>query len=88
LKTLVPDFLSAVPRDPADGLPLRYRANADGTFTLYSIGSDNTDNGGDPSPSGISLFWQRAHDWVWPQPATSEETQQFYNKLQQPSPLH
>lgn len=88
LKTLVPDFLSEVPRDPVDGLPLRYHTNADGTFTLYSIGSDNTDNGGDPSPSGSSLYWQKGHDWVWPQPATPEEIQQYYTKLQQPTSVY
>jgi hypothetical protein len=83
LKTLVPDFLSEVPRDPVDGLPLRYRANADGAFTLYSVGFDGVDNGGDPLPSGSNPYWFRAHDMVWPQPATPEETQQYYNKLQQ-----
>lgn len=80
LKALVPEFLSEVPRDPVDGQPLRYRANADGTFTLYSIGSDGEDNGGDPTPTGSSksLYWLRGRDWVWPQPATAEEVRNFY----------
>jgi hypothetical protein len=83
LKALIPEFLSEVPRDPVDGLPLRYHTNAIGTFTLYSIGCDGIDNGGDPSSSETSLDWQRAHDWVWPQPATPEEIQHFYKTLQQ-----
>jgi hypothetical protein len=83
LKTLVPDFLSEVPRDPLDGLPLRYHTNADGTFTLYSIGYDAVDNGGDPSPLWSNPHWLHARDWVWPQPATAEETQQYYKNLEQ-----
>jgi hypothetical protein len=86
LKSLVPEFLSEVPRDPVDGMQLRYRTNADGTFTLYSIGSDNQDDGGDPVSKNRNFYWLLGHDWVWPQPATPEETQQFYNKLQHSSP--
>lgn len=78
LKTLVPEFLSGVPRDPVDGQPLRYRANADGTFLLYSIGSDGKDDGGDPTFTGSSFYWLRARDWVWPQPAKAEEIQNYY----------
>jgi hypothetical protein len=86
LKALVPQFLSEVPRDPVDGLPLRYRTNADGTFTLYSIGSDNQDDGGDPVSKNRNFYWQLGHDWVWPQPATAEEVQKYYKNLQHPSP--
>ena len=80
LNALVPEFLSEIPRDPVDGQPLRYRLNGDGTFVLYSIGLDGIDNGGDatPLPPSKSLQWQRARDWVWPQPATAEEIQKFY----------
>jgi hypothetical protein len=85
LKALVPEFLSEVPRDPSDGLPLRYHTNADGTFTLYSIGLDNKDDGGDPTPENgrDDLGWLHGHDWVWPQPATPEEIQHYYTTLQQ-----
>jgi len=38
LAQLVPDFVPAVPCDPVDGQPLRYRIHSDGTFLLYSIG--------------------------------------------------
>lgn len=45
LDDLVPDYLDAVPVDPFDGQPTRYRANADEVF-IWSIGSDGIDNGG------------------------------------------
>jgi hypothetical protein len=80
LSALTPEFLPAVPRDPIDGKPLRYRRNSDGSFALYSIGDDGEDNGGDPTPSAShekSLSWQNGRDWVWPQPATAEEIRNF-----------
>lgn len=79
LEELVPDFLSAVPRDAVDGQPLRYRRNPDGTYLLYSIGEDGKDDGGDPRPTRTSksLNWQRGADWVWPQPATEAEIEAY-----------
>lgn len=38
-------FLKAVPIDPYDGKPLRYRALADGVL-VYSVNVDRIDNGG------------------------------------------
>lgn len=75
LTELIPEFMSEIPRDPADGEPLRYRPVADGTFLLYSIGEDGKDDGGDPNPpdASKSRAWQFGRDWVWPQPATAEE---------------
>jgi hypothetical protein len=87
LNSLVPEFVPAVPLDPVDGQPLRYRPNADETFLLYSVGENGVDDGGDPSlEKGItssSFNWQNIHalDWVWPQPATEEEIQAYYKKL-------
>lgn len=84
LSKLVPQFLSAVPRDPVDGQPLRYRLNADGTFLLYSVGLNGKDDGGNPTLDASipnSYFnWLGPHalDWVWPQAATPEETAYFY----------
>ena len=76
LHALIPEFLPAIPNDPVDGHPLRYRSNGDGTFVLYSIGSDGVDNAGDPT-SGRLFYWLRARDWVWPQPATAREIEFF-----------
>jgi hypothetical protein len=78
---LLPEFLAAVPHDPADGKPLRYRLNGDGTFRLYSVGTDGIDDGGDPMPvlAGNFYQWQPARDLVWPQPATPAEVQNYYD---------
>lgn len=71
LEALVPEFLTEVPVDLMDGQPLRYRPAGDGTFLLYSVGTDQTDDGGNAEPSGDkrdppSLWVGR--DWVWPRP--------------------
>ena len=54
------------------GFPNRlYRARGDGTFTLYSVGEDGRDNGGDPSPPKSTIkpgLWE-GRDAVWPLPA-------------------
>jgi hypothetical protein len=87
LDALVPEFVSAVPFDPVDGQPLRYRLNADGTFVLYSVGENGVDDGGDPSlgkyVTGSNYYWEnfQALDWVWPQPASDEEIQKYYENL-------
>jgi hypothetical protein len=86
LNSLVPDFLPAIPLDPVDGQPLRYRRNADGTFLLYSVGENGVDDGGNPAlepgVTSSSHAWQNPHalDWVWPQPATAEEVEAYYKE--------
>jgi hypothetical protein len=45
LEALVPVFLPEAPRDPFDGAPIRYRRLEPG-FCVYSIGSDESDDGG------------------------------------------
>lgn len=42
---LVPQFLDAVPVDPFDGKPLRYRIDAD-KIVIWSIHENMTDDGG------------------------------------------
>jgi hypothetical protein len=86
LAALVPDILPAVPLDPMDGKPLRYRLKSDGTFLLYSVGEDGVDNGGDGSrrdgsSSSQPSFFQ-ARDLVWPVPATPEEVAEADKKLE------
>jgi hypothetical protein len=46
---LVPDYLAAVPLDPFDANPLRFRRTEHGAI-IYSIGTDGHDDGGDASP--------------------------------------
>jgi hypothetical protein len=45
LTELAPRYLKAVPDDPYDGAPLRYRRLADGVV-VYSVGYDGKDDGG------------------------------------------
>jgi hypothetical protein len=73
LAALVPDFLSAAPRDLMDGETVRYRLHADRTFALYSVGADMQDNGGSAvsaqpaSNHHLASPWDGL-DWVWPWP--------------------
>lgn len=45
LQDLVPAYLEAVPLDPFDGEPLRYKKLAPG-YVVYSVGDDLSDDGG------------------------------------------
>jgi len=45
LTQLVPTYITEVPPDSFDGLPLRY-LHDDGGFTVYSIGPNKKDDGG------------------------------------------
>jgi hypothetical protein len=45
----VPDHLPGVPEDPFDGKPLRF-AETDQGIVIYSIGENETDDGGDLTP--------------------------------------
>lgn len=52
LESLKPQFLKTIPADPfnpAGGFT--YSVNPDGTYTLYSFGTDGKDNGGTPGKS-------------------------------------
>jgi len=46
LDALAPRFMAAVPHDVIGGQPLKYRREAGGRFTLYSIGWNEKDDGG------------------------------------------
>jgi hypothetical protein len=45
LKALTPEFLKAVPTDPYDEQPLRYRKDPEGVV-VYTVGADRKDDGG------------------------------------------
>jgi hypothetical protein len=49
LADLVPNYLDAVPFDPFNSKPLRYRKTSQ-DFLLYSVGPDGIDDGGKPMP--------------------------------------
>ena len=76
LELLVPEFLQSVPVDYMDGKPVKYHPNPDGSFTLYSVGDDGKDDGGDaalpPEKKGSNNLWNRK-DFIWPGPASPEE---------------
>jgi tetratricopeptide (TPR) repeat protein len=69
LDALAPQFIAQVPHDVIGGQPLKYRRTSDGQFVLYSVGWNETDNG------GVTFFNQKGSpdnsqgDWVWRYPA-------------------
>jgi hypothetical protein len=75
LGALVPEFLVGVPLDPMNSKPLGYRRNMDGTFTLYSVGEDGRDDGGDATSGNATNkfdLWS-GRDAVWPVAAGAED---------------
>lgn len=54
LEQLVPGYLAVIPCDPilATAVPIRYRREADGNATVWSVGVDGVDDGGDVKASG------------------------------------
>ena len=61
LDTLAPQFIETIPHDIIGGQPLHYRRMDDGKFLLYSIGWNETDDGGLPG----TLSDVKNGDWVW-----------------------
>jgi hypothetical protein len=75
LDELVPAQIAALPRDVMDGQPYRYAPRADGTFLLYSVGWNQSDEGGavvyapaDPGSTRPKKFDYEHGDWPWPMP--------------------
>ena len=71
LDALSPEWLAAVPGDWFSDEGLVYRLNADGTFTLYSIGYNETDDGGEYTfgkSKRKTIQWEEG-DWPWPSAA-------------------
>ncbi len=77
LDAIAPQFIAKVPHDVIGGQSLKYRRTADGQFVLYSIGWNETDDGGvvvnqksrdlrDESSSKVDIS---QGDWVWRYPA-------------------
>lgn len=73
LETLVPEYLAAVPLDPADGQPMRYARKEKGEFLLYMLGTNHRDDGGDPAreKKHDTPSFHAGNDWVWPMPVTA-----------------
>lgn len=69
LEELVPDFLPAVPADPCDDQPMRYRLTPGGRFSLWSVGLDRKDDSGrvtvDAKGSAKLNKPDYLGDWTW-----------------------
>ena len=71
LGALSPEWLSTVPGDWFSDAGLVYRRNTGGTFTLYSIGYNETDDGGECTfgkSKRKAIEWEEG-DWPWPSAA-------------------
>lgn len=64
LQDLVPDFIPAPPIDPYDGKPLRYIPSEKG-YRLYSIGDDESDDGGQSPPKRKKFNDPNTYDLVF-----------------------
>lgn len=71
LDALAPQFMQKVPHDIIGGGPLHYRLNSDGQFVLYSIGWNETDDGGVIvfNKGSTPTVNRDEGDWVWRYPA-------------------
>jgi hypothetical protein len=70
LAALVPQFIEKLPHDIIGGEPLHYRRTEDGKFLLYSIGWNETDDGGVDSEQVKNKKGPFTDgDWVWQYPA-------------------
>jgi hypothetical protein len=66
LDSLAPGFLDPLPHDIINGQPLKYHRTNDGRFVLYSVGWNQTDDGG---TVGLGKNGEQVDiktgDWVW-----------------------
>jgi hypothetical protein len=70
LDALVPQFIGTIPHDIIGGQLLHYRRTDDGKFLLYSVGWNETDDGGQEistQTKGGSMDYTKG-DWVWQYP--------------------
>jgi hypothetical protein len=70
LDALAPQIMEKIPQDVIGGQPLHYRRTDDGQFVLYSVGWNETDDGGvvgrTTNGKGVN---NRNGDWVWRYPS-------------------
>jgi len=64
LAALVPGILPEVPVDPFTGKPLVYRLEGEG-FIVYSLGSNEKDDGGRMTFEMTKLIMDKDDDWAW-----------------------
>jgi hypothetical protein len=73
LDALAPQFMEKIPHDIIGGQPLHYHRTADGKFLLYSVGWNETDDGGvvnlREGSHWVGNQWiPDPSDWVWQYP--------------------
>ena len=68
LDALVPQLIEKLPHDIIGGQPLHYRRTEAGKFLLYSIGWNETDDGGQVAPMKDGRTDMENGDWVWQYP--------------------
>lgn len=64
LAAMVPDYLPAVPIDPFDGQPVRFRRIADG-IVIYCFGQDRNDDGGNLDRGNTGLVGTDVGTQLW-----------------------
>jgi len=64
LYALAPQFIEKIPHDIIGGQPLHYRRTEEGKFLLYSVGWNETDDGGLDLLQKNSFDYTKG-DWVW-----------------------
>jgi hypothetical protein len=68
LDALAPQFIAQLPHDIINGQPLHYRRTDDGQFVLYSVGWNETDDGGQVVLTKSGSVDREKGDWVWQYP--------------------
>lgn len=68
LDALVPQFIEKIPQDIIGGQPLHYRRTEDGQFLLYSVGWNETNDGGVVDKDKLGNEDKTQGDWVWQYP--------------------
>ena len=74
LGVLAPKFMERIPHDIIGGQPLKYRRAANGGFVLYSVGWNETDDGGQIVLKNVLKKGEEPSvditkgDWVWQMP--------------------
>jgi hypothetical protein len=69
LDALMPQFIEKLPHDIIGGQPLHYRRTDDGKFLLYSVGWNETDDGGVTARDKSGNEDRTKGDWGWQYPA-------------------
>ena len=74
LDALAPEFMAEIPHDIIGGQPLHYRRTDDGQFVLYSVGWNETDDGGVVvlNKGSTPSVNRDEGDWVWRYPSKAE----------------